>query len=138
MFDTFHQEVQNWRRKGGRLRPYVDMSEEAKHLRALIPALTSLLAANGYVKRDYLRRKDKLEVQFSEVQMVRSVPVPPLTTGPTAGQPRPPMKIGDVAGGACEVPAHSGAVRAGATRGDQLRFHPLQPGGVRLLLQADP
>ena len=100
MFDTFHQEVQNWRRKGGRLRPYVDMSEEAKHLRALIPALTSLLAANGYVKRDYLRRKDKLEVQFSEVQMVRSVPVPPLTTGPTAGQPRPPMKIGDVAGGA--------------------------------------
>ena len=100
MFDTFHQEVQSWRRKGGRLRPYVDMGEEAKHLRALIPALTSLLAANGYVKRDYLRRKDKLEVQFSEVQMVRSVPVPPLTTGPTAGQPRLPMKIADVAGGA--------------------------------------
>ena len=100
MFDTFHQEVQNWRRKGGRLRPYVDMSEEAKHLRALIPALTSLLAANGYVKRDYLRREDYLEVQFSEVQMVRSVPVPPFTFGPTAGQPRPPMKISDIAGGA--------------------------------------
>ncbi len=101
MFDTFQVEVQGWRKNGGRMRPYVDMSEEAKHLRALKPALTSLLSGNGYVKRDYMRGDNGLWMNFEEVPMIRSIPMPPFAAGPNAGKPQEPIKVSDTAGGIC-------------------------------------
>ena len=46
MFDRFAKDFEDFGKEGGRIRPAINLREEAKHLREIKPAMTSFLSAN--------------------------------------------------------------------------------------------
>ena len=71
MFDRFAKDFEDFGKEGGRIRPAIDLREEAKHLREIKPAMTSFLSANGIVKRDFLREDVQIKITFVESLMER-------------------------------------------------------------------
>ena len=80
MFDQFDQRLGEFGREGGRIRPVINLREEAKHLREVKSALTSFLSANGIVKRDFLRQDTRIEISFVATIAEREFKQRPVTT----------------------------------------------------------
>ena len=95
MFDRFAKDFEDFGKEGGRIRPAINLREEAKHLREIKPAMTSFLSANGIVKRDFLREDVQIKITFVESLMERKF-LPP--KDPETNFQPPEVVIEDKAG----------------------------------------